>query len=74
MWLLSSECARTAAVFDGHSGFSAAKYLSDNLYQVFSDAIDENIYGQECSVDGMKLLMTVNLVLTCFTRCVTTSL
>ena len=30
-----------AAVFDGHSGFAAANYLSDHLYEVFSEAIDE---------------------------------
>ena len=43
---------RCAAVFDGHSGFAAAQYLSEQLYDSFSDAIDEGSYGPECSVDG----------------------
>ena len=41
-----------AAVFDGHSGFAAAQYLSEQLYDSFSDAIDEGSYGPECSIDG----------------------
>ena len=41
-----------AAVFDGHSGFAAASYLSDHLYEVFSEAINEGTYGEECSVEG----------------------
>lgn len=40
-----------AAVFDGHSGFAAANYLSDHLYEVFSEAIDEGTYGEECDVE-----------------------
>ncbi|CAL5225273.1 g8068 [Coccomyxa viridis] len=40
-----------AAVFDGHSGFAAAQYLSEHLYDCFSDAIDEGAYGPECSID-----------------------
>ena len=44
-----------AAVFDGHSGFAAAQYLSEHLYDCFSDAIDEGSYGPECSVDGVTL-------------------
>ncbi|KAK9916403.1 hypothetical protein WJX75_002189 [Coccomyxa subellipsoidea] len=39
-----------AAVFDGHSGFAAAEYLTDHLYGVISDVINDNTYGQECSV------------------------
>lgn len=45
-----------AAVFDGHSGFAAAQYLSEHLYDCFSDAIDEGSYGPECSYDGDVLL------------------
>ena len=41
-------------MFDGHSGFAAAQYLSEHLYDCFSDAIDEGAYGPECSIDGVK--------------------
>ena len=42
-----------AAVFDGHSGFAAAQYLSEHLYDSFSEAIDEGSYGPECTFDGV---------------------
>jgi hypothetical protein len=46
-----------AAVFDGHSSFAAASYLSDHLYEAFSGAINEGTYGEECSVEGAALLL-----------------
>ncbi len=41
-----------AAVFDGHGGVSAGQYLCKELYSVLSDAIDEETYGEECSLEG----------------------
>ena len=41
-----------AAVFDGHGGVSAGQYLCKQLYEVLSDAIDEETYGEECSLEG----------------------
>jgi len=43
---------RPAAVFDGHGGVSAGEYLCKELYSVLSDAIDEETYGEECSLEG----------------------
>ncbi|KAK9825401.1 hypothetical protein WJX81_000526 [Elliptochloris bilobata] len=40
-----------AAVFDGHGGVSAGQYLCKQLYLVLSDAIDEETYGEECSLE-----------------------
>ncbi|KAK9823944.1 hypothetical protein WJX72_006570 [[Myrmecia] bisecta] len=39
------------SVFDGHGGQAAAEYLSQNLYPVISEAIDEQQYGEGCAVD-----------------------
>jgi serine/threonine protein phosphatase PrpC len=39
-------------VFDGHGGVSAGEYLCKELYSVLSDAIDEETYGEECSLEG----------------------
>jgi serine/threonine protein phosphatase PrpC len=39
-------------VFDGHGGTVAAEYLSVNLYWVFSEALDDDGYGEERPVSG----------------------
>ena len=49
-WLNSGDML--AAVFDGHGGVSAGQYLCKQLYEVLSDAIDEETYGEECSLEG----------------------
>ena len=49
-WLNSGNML--AAVFDGHGGVSAGQYLCKQLYEVLSDAIDEETYGEECSLEG----------------------
>ena len=41
-------------MFDGHAGFSAAKYLTENLYEVFSEAINEGLYGTDCNFEGRQ--------------------
>ena len=41
-------------MFDGHGGVSAGQYLCKQLYKALSDAIDEETYGEECSLEGVS--------------------
>jgi serine/threonine protein phosphatase PrpC len=49
-------CLLHAAVFDGHGGCAAARYLNERLYQVYSDAVDDNMLNSmdadSCDADG----------------------
>jgi hypothetical protein len=49
-----------AVLFDGHSGSHAADWLNVRLYDLFSEAINEEIVGEgaaddACEVDGKNL-------------------
>lgn len=40
-----------AAVFDGHAGDAAARYLKTHLYKVFSEKVDMHSLGLDCTLD-----------------------
>jgi len=64
---------RTAAVFDGHAGSAAATYLEQHLYDVFSEMLDQNSMGLDCSLsereEGLCCPLELHTVLTeCYRR------
>ena len=46
------------AVFDGHGGAAAARFLNERLYQVYSDAIDDSMLNStdECDMEGVMIV------------------
>lgn len=49
-----SECC-AAALFDGHSGSYAADWLNTRLYELFSEAINDEIIGEGASEDACEV-------------------
>ncbi|KAL4541917.1 hypothetical protein Ndes2526B_g06412 [Nannochloris sp. 'desiccata'] len=41
-----------ASVFDGHAGISAARYMEQNLYRVFTEMLAMNSLGLDCQLDA----------------------
>ena len=38
-------------VLDGHDGLESVQWLSENLFGIFSDVLDESLYDGSCSID-----------------------
>eukprot|EP00210_Caulerpa_lentillifera_P005250 g5017.t1 len=44
-----------AMVLDGHDGLEAVQWLSENMFRIFSDVIDEGLFTGSCEVDQEDL-------------------
>lgn len=44
-----------AMVLDGHDGLEAVQWLSENMFRIFSDVIDEGLFDESCEVDVLDL-------------------
>ena len=38
-------------VLDGHDGLESVQWLSEHLFEIFSDVLDESLYDGSCSID-----------------------
>jgi len=44
-----------AMVLDGHDGLEAVQWLSENMFRIFSDVIDDELFDESCEVDLLDL-------------------
>ena len=40
-----------AVVLDGHDGLESVQWLSEHMFQIFSDVLDETMFDGSCSIE-----------------------
>lgn len=48
---LSGVTGCDVVVLDGHDGLESVQWLSEHMFQIFSDVLDESLYDGSCSLE-----------------------